>query len=88
VGTQGVLEARQDQSKLMLVTTKQEPHTIDPGSTANLFAEFIEAVRAGKPYRIPAEDCFYATEVVLKARDAADQKRIVEIDAPQPVGGR
>jgi predicted dehydrogenase len=85
-GAEGVLEARGGESKLMLVTAKKEPHTIDPGSTANLFAEFIEAIRADRPYRISAEDCFYATEVVLKARDAADEKKIVEIDPPRPVG--
>jgi predicted dehydrogenase len=84
-GTEGVLEARGGESKLMLVTGKDKPHTIDPGSTANLFAEFIESVASDRPYRIPAEDCFYATEVVLKARDAADEKKLVEIGPPRAV---
>lgn len=78
-GTEGVLEARGGEPKLMLVTSKKQPHTIDPGSTPNLFAEFIQAARADQPYRIPAEDCFYATEVVLKARQAADEKKLVEL---------
>ncbi|MEX2140068.1 MAG: Gfo/Idh/MocA family oxidoreductase [Pirellulales bacterium] len=78
-GTEGVLEARGGEPKLMLVTSKNKPYTVDPGSTANLFAEFVQAVRADKPYRIPAEDCFYATEVVLKAREAADEKKLVEL---------
>lgn len=86
-GTKGVLEARGGQSQLMLVTSDKEPHTIDPGSTANLFAEFIENIRGDKPYRIPAEDCFYASEVVLKAREAADNKRLVEIGPPRPIRG-
>jgi predicted dehydrogenase len=84
-GAEGVLEARGGEPKLMLVTGKEKPQTIDPGSTANLFVEFIQAVRADEPYRIPAEDCFYATEVVLKARDAADQKKLLELDAPRPI---
>jgi predicted dehydrogenase len=78
-GTEGVLEARGGESKLMLVTKKKQPYTIDAGSTANLFVEFVECLRAAKPYRIPAEDCFYATEVVLKAREAADQKKLIEL---------
>ena len=84
-GTEGVLEARGGEPKLMLVTSKEKPHTIDPGSTPNLFVEFIQAVRANRPYRIPAEDCFYATEVVLKARDSADQKKLVELEGPRPI---
>jgi predicted dehydrogenase len=84
-GTKGVLEARGGEGRLMLVTSDKEPQLIDPGSARNLFAEFIEMVRSDRPYRIPAEDCFYATEVVLKARDAADQKRLVEIGPPRPV---
>ena len=79
-GTEGVLEARGGESKLMLVTSKKQPYMIDAGSTANLFVEFVEALRALKPYRIPADDCFYATEVVLKAREAADQKKLIELD--------
>jgi len=82
-GAEGVLEARGGESKLMLVTTNKEPYTIDPGSTANLFAEFVQAIRHDRPYRIPAEDCFYATEVVLKAREAADGKKMVEIGPPR-----
>jgi predicted dehydrogenase len=85
-GTEGILEARGGEPRLMLVTTSKAPHKIDPGSTPNLFADFVRSMRADKPYRIPAEDCFYATEVVLKARDAADQKTLVEIGAPQKIG--
>ena len=67
----------------MLVTSKKKPETIDPGSTANLFVEFVEAIRADRAYRIPAEDCLYATEVVLKARDAADNKTMVVLAQPR-----
>ena len=84
-GTKGVLEARGGEPQLMLVTSDGQPRRIDPGSTRNLFAEFIECIRGDRPYRIPAEDCFYATEVVLKARDAADHRRLVEIGAPRPI---
>jgi predicted dehydrogenase len=79
-GTEGVLEVRGGEPKLMLVTSKKEPHTIDPGSTPNLFTEFVQALRANQPYRIPAEDCFYATKVVLKARQAADEKKLVDLE--------
>jgi predicted dehydrogenase len=78
-GTEGILETRGDQPRLMLVTSKKKPELIDPGSTSKLFVEFVEAIRADRPYRIPAEDCFYATEVVLKARDAADHKTMVAL---------
>lgn len=84
-GGEGVIEVRQDRDKIMLVTVKKEPYLIDPGTTPNLFADWVKAVREGRKPRIPAEDCFYATEVVLKAREAADQKKIVEIGPPPAV---
>jgi predicted dehydrogenase len=78
-GTEGVIEMRQDNPKVMLVTAKQKPYEVEPEKVPNLFVAFWKAVQEGKPSPIPAEDCFSITEVVLKARDAADQGKVVEI---------
>ncbi len=78
-GTEGVIEMRQDNPKVMLITAKQKPYEVEPEKVPNLFVAFWKAIQEGKPSPIPAEDCFYITEVVLKARDAADSGKVVEI---------
>lgn len=78
-GSEGILEALGSEEELLLVTDKQSPQRIKPEPTNNLFVDFVESLRAGRPSRIPAEDCFYVTEVGLKARQAADSKSLVEL---------
>jgi len=84
VGTDGVAELRWPDRAVSLLTTAKGATTVEAPPTANLFVEYVEALRSGKPYRIPAEDCLYITEVVLRARDAAEQHKVVEI----PPAGR
>jgi len=79
-GTEGVLEVGPDK-KIQLATTQLPPHEIEPEPTSNLFVDFIEAIRADRPSRIPEEDCFGVTRVVLKARQAADEQTLVAIDS-------
>lgn len=78
-GGEGVIEVAYPSNEISLVTSKEPPRTIKPGPTPNLFVDFAQAIRDGRPPRIPAEDCLYATEIVLKARDAADEKKMIEL---------
>jgi predicted dehydrogenase len=78
-GGDGILEAVGAEPELLLVTNKKEPHRIKPEPTSNLFVDFVESIKQDRSSRIPAEDCFYITEVVLKARQAADEKRLIEL---------
>ncbi len=63
----------------MLVTKKESLQRIKPERTENLFVDFVQALQEGRSSRIPAEDCFYVTEVVLKAREAADDRKLMEL---------
>ncbi len=78
-GSEGVIEVTAAAPTVSLVTSKDKPHTIPAGAATNLFVEFIKALRSNRPVPIPAEDCFRVTEVVLRARDAADQQKLVEL---------
>jgi predicted dehydrogenase len=80
-GSEGILEAKGAEEELLLVTKKESLRRIKPEPTENLFVDFVQALREGRPSRIPAEDCFYVTEVVLKAREAADDRKLVELRA-------
>jgi predicted dehydrogenase len=80
-GSEGTLEAVGAEEDLLLVTKKQSLQRIKPERTENLFVEFVQALREGRPSRIPAEDCFYVTELVLRAREAADDRKLIELGA-------
>ncbi len=77
-GGEGVLEAVGAESELILLTSKQAPQRISPEPTDNLFVDFARSLAENRPSRIPADDCFYVTELVLKARQAADERRMME----------
>lgn len=78
-GGDGILEAVGAEPELLLVTAKKEPYRIKPEPTDNLFVEFAQAIKEDRPSRIPAEDCFYVSELVLKARQAADERRMIDL---------
>ena len=78
-GTEGVIEVRYPDKEIRLITGTKKPCTVAPAEGTNLFVEFVKAIRKGKEGPIPAADCFTATEVVLKAREAADGKKLIEL---------
>jgi predicted dehydrogenase len=84
-GDAGVIEALSFEGDIRVTTAKGEPYRVSPAPTANLFTEFVQSVRAGKPPRITADDACYMTEVVLHARQAADDRKLVELPARRPI---
>lgn len=79
VGSDGILEAGENEPELTLLSANGPPRTIKPESTPGMLAEFLALVRDGRPPRLTADDCLYATEVVLHARQAADTKQMIEL---------
>jgi len=77
-GTKGVVEYQQDGLTLMTGTRKPAPVT-DLPAEKSLFRDFLESLYSGKPHLIRPEDVFRVTEIVLKARDAADGGRVVRL---------
>jgi predicted dehydrogenase len=78
-GTEGVVELRYPDPAINVLATGKKPYTVEPDPVPNLFVAFVHALQKGQPSPIPAEDCFYITDVVLKARDAADQQKLIEL---------
>lgn len=78
-GTKGIIEYQEGHG-LTLVTASEKPGTITdlpPGK--RLFVDFLEALYNGKKAVITPEEVFRVTEIVLKAREAADTGRVVRI---------
>lgn len=86
IGTKGVIEVNEGDEAISLITGGKTER-IAFGETENLFVEFAKFLRDGTVPRITADDSFYITEVVLRAREAADDKKMIVLPARRPVRG-
>ena len=77
IGTKGMIEVNEGDEAISLMHDDQR-ESIPFGETENLFVEFARFLRGGPAPRLTADECFHITEVVLRARDAADKKIMVE----------
>jgi predicted dehydrogenase len=76
-GTRGVLEF-QENTGLSLVTADDPPRTIQdlpPGR--RLFPDFLDSVYNGTPVGLGLPDIYRANEIVLAARESAEQRTIL-----------
>ena len=81
-GTEGVIEIAYPHDELLLMTATGPPKRVKTEPTDHLFVDFVNSLKTGAPSRIPAVDCFYITEVVLRARQAADDQKLIELPRP------
>ena len=77
-GDEGIVETT-DCGAGVELTTPDAVETLAPEPAANVFAEFVAGVTGRKPPLISTEESFRITEVALKARDAQDTGRFVEL---------
>jgi predicted dehydrogenase len=78
-GTNGVVEY-QGATGLTLVTREKAPEQIhDLPPAGSLFGNFLEAVYNGSKPVLTPDEIFRVNEVVLKARDAAENRTIVSV---------
>ncbi len=76
-GTEGVLEIAYPAHEPMLITSRAEPARVNVEPSTHLLVDFLQSLDTDAPPRITAEDCFYITEVVLRARQAADDRTLI-----------
>jgi predicted dehydrogenase len=76
-GNRGVIEVRDE--RVTLITQEEGPRELALPPAVNFFAEYVEALKAEREPFIPFSDCVRMTEVVLKAREAAEQGRPMKI---------
>lgn len=78
-GTRGVAEY-QAATGVTLVTGKEAPRQIrDLPPDGSLFLDFLASVYLGKPSGLDLRDIYRVNEIVLAARDAADQHRFMPL---------
>jgi predicted dehydrogenase len=78
-GTRGVAEY-QAATGVTLVTANQAPRQIrELPPDGSLFLDFLASVYLGKPAGLDLRDIYRVNEIVLAARDAADQHRFMRL---------
>jgi predicted dehydrogenase len=77
-GSKGVIEYQGEH--LTLVTATEKPREItDLPRHAPLFADFVYSLYGNTPHMISVDDIYRVTEIVLRARDAAESNRILRV---------
>jgi predicted dehydrogenase len=74
-GDLGVAEIRH--GKTYLATDTQEPHEVELPPGRVFFKDFLDQMEGKGRCLVRPEDVFRVTEIALKARQAADEKRVV-----------
>ncbi len=78
-GTGGVIEYRAD-SGVILMTRTEKPQTVEPQPPqGGLFTDFLEMVYNGRQNDLTSEEVLRLTDIVLRARDAAESHRLVRL---------
>ena len=85
-GSDGIIEVRSDLHDSQLVTRQHGPREIKAEPVENFFVSFVRSIRNGTPQVIPPDDCFSITEIVLRARDAADGMQMVALETRKNEG--
>jgi len=81
VGSKGIVEVRSAKQVFCEIITEDEgPRELPrPDKSRPVLADFIDSLREGKPHIMAAEDPFVATEISLKAREAADTRKTIAL---------
>lgn len=79
VGTAGIIEVRDE--KVFLINNKSAGiQEIELEENQGIFLDFLKQVRGEGKCLISAEDSFYITEACLRARQSADENRVIAFE--------
>ena len=76
-GTKGIVEVRDDKA-WFLEDNGAPPEELEREPAIPIFADFLDAVSNERDCLVSAEDSFRVTEACLRARQSADERRVVE----------
>lgn len=75
VGTEGVLEILSN--KVYLINKDYEGQEVPLQEGGNIFVDFLKQIKGYGKCLVSADDSFYVTEIALKARQSADENKII-----------
>jgi len=78
-GTRGIVEY-QEATGVTLLPAHGKPAVLrDLPAEQSVFVDFLESVYAGKPAALPLTDIYRVSDIVLRAREAAERNRMLRI---------
>lgn len=75
VGTKGVIDVIFN--KVFLINKDYSGQEIPLEDGGNIFVDFLKDIKGEGSCMVTAEESFYATEIALKARESADENKII-----------
>lgn len=78
-GSEGVLEVMGAENRVQVITAAGGPRQLDLPEPVDFFADFLGELAGRKEHLISQEDAFRLTEVCLKARDAAESGKWIDL---------
>jgi len=78
-GSEGLLEVVGAENRVLLITAADGPRELELPEQVDFFADFLAELAGGKEHLICQEDAFRLTEVCLKARDAAESGKWIDL---------
>jgi predicted dehydrogenase len=82
-GTKGVIEYREGDGLTLVTDLVPSRRITDLPPAKLLFVDFLDSLYQGNPHLIERDDVFRVTEIVLKAREAAESGRVVRLTAKE-----
>jgi predicted dehydrogenase len=78
-GSAGVLEVLGAENRALLITAAAGPRELELPEPVDFFADFLAELAGEKEHLISQEDAFRLTQVCLKARDAAETGKWIDL---------
>lgn len=77
VGSEGVVEIKDNASRVELITTKQGPRPVHLPRERQFLVDFVAELRGERQHVVGPDEPFRVNSVCLIARDAADRRRVL-----------
>ena len=78
-GSEGVIEVKDLETRVEVITPKKGPRDLRVGKGYNLFSDFLESIDGKKEHVVRPEEAFRVTEILLGALEAADTGKVVKV---------
>lgn len=78
-GADGVIEVKDLEARVELITASEGPREIPAAKGYNLFSDFLDSIDGRKKHAIAPEEIFRVTEILLAALEAADRGKMMEV---------
>ena len=78
-GSEGVIEVKDLETRTEIIVAGEGPRDLPLPEPQNIFADFLDAIDGKGEHVIKPEEVFRVTEILLKALEAADTGKMVDV---------